>query len=124
MSTKNIEHAMSADPEWSGRGSVVVYTAVTSRYDLVLPPARQSAPLAFCLFDDTGVGVRGWHGVPFRRSFDCSVTTNRFHKFFAHELFPDAEYSIYLDGNIGIVGDLAPLIDEFIASECAIGWPS
>ncbi len=121
MSNSSSHHGINASAEQRGQGSVVVYTAVTSRYDLVLPPARQSAPLVFGLFDDAGTEVRGWQRVPFRRSFDCDITTNRFHKFFAHELFPDAEYSIYLDGNIGVVGDLVPLLDEFIASKCAMG---
>lgn len=36
---------------------------------------------------------------------------NRYHKFFAHQLFPDADWSIYLDGNVRALNCLAQIID-------------
>jgi hypothetical protein len=36
---------------------------------------------------------------------------NRFHKVFANRLFPDAKYSIYMDGNVELVGNDVSLIE-------------
>ncbi|MCX2978857.1 DUF616 domain-containing protein [Halieaceae bacterium IMCC11814] len=100
---------------------VVVYTAVTAGYDVVLRPAKQTIPMRFVLFTDRGECVSGWESMPLRESFPCSVSINRYHKFMAHQIFPEFEYSIYVDGNIGLIGDLATLFEEFVASGAAIG---
>ncbi|MAT94499.1 MAG: hypothetical protein CME59_18140 [Halioglobus sp.] len=102
-------------------GGVVIYSAVTAGYDQVLAPARQSFPVEFLLCSDTGDRVRRWTTVPMYERFECNIATNRYHKFFPHKLFPRAQYSIYLDGNIGIIGDLSSLLAEFRNSGAAVG---
>jgi hypothetical protein len=46
---------------------------------------------------------------------------NRYAKFFPHRVLPEADCSIYLDANILVLGDLTPLIGEFLASGADIG---
>lgn len=100
---------------------IYIYSAVTSGYDLIFPPAIPARTVEFVLFSDAGLKARGWNVTPCVRTFDSHVLTNRFHKFFPQQLFPNAEYSVYIDGNIGIVGDITPLLEEFIASRAALG---
>jgi len=100
---------------------VYVYSAVLDNYDLMLAPIKPRRAVEFLLFSDTGQKANGWIDAPCVRTFDSAVMTNRFHKFFPHTLFPNAQYSVYVDGNIGIVGDITPLLEEFIASEAALG---
>lgn len=46
---------------------------------------------------------------------------NRFVKFFPYKIFPDYDYSVYIDANILIIGSVKKIIDEFIASGADIG---
>jgi hypothetical protein len=105
----------------SQRPGIYVYSAVTSGYDLIFPPSIPSRAVEFVLFSDAGQKARGWSKAPCVRTYDSTVLTNRFHKFFPQQLFPNAQYSVYIDGNIGIVGDITPLLDEFIVSGAALG---
>lgn len=100
---------------------LIVYTVVLDDYDLVLPPAEQTQPSRFFLFTDTVKRVKGWQTVPPASTSGSPIMANRFHKFFPHMLFPSAEYSLYVDGNIGVIGDLYPLFVEFVESGTAMG---
>ncbi|MEL7199669.1 MAG: glycosyltransferase domain-containing protein [Pseudomonadota bacterium] len=46
---------------------------------------------------------------------------NRFHKFFAHQLFAGARWSIYIDGNVTFGGLFAQLIAEVSQAKAGIG---
>ncbi|MBE9603364.1 DUF616 domain-containing protein [Acetobacteraceae bacterium H6797] len=46
---------------------------------------------------------------------------NRWCKFFGHRLFAEHDISIYIDGNIALIGSLGALIDEFLHSGAALG---
>ena len=46
---------------------------------------------------------------------------NRYAKFFPWAVLPEADCSIYLDANTLVLGDLTPLIEEFLASGADIG---
>lgn len=102
--------------------NIYVYSCVTDDYDLVLPPVLlREYRIKFVVFCESQTRARGWHNRPCVRLFRSGILTNRFHKFFPHILFPNAQYSVYVDGNIGIIGDISILLDEFIESEAAIG---
>ncbi len=101
---------------------VYVYSCVTDDYDIILPPVPlRKSEIQFVLFCASQNSCKGWHSVPCVRQLKSGILTNRFHKFFPHLLFPNAEYSIYVDGNIGIIGDILVLLDQFIESGAAIG---
>lgn len=100
---------------------VVVYSAVTTGYDVILPPLQVDPSYQYVLFADESVRSPGWKHAPLVKTFDSPVLTNRYHKFFPHRLMPDTEFSIYVDGNIGIIGDVSKLMREFIESRAAIG---
>ncbi len=102
-------------------GGIYVYSCVTNGYDLLFPPAIQRRDVKFALFSDLSQTFGAWRLLPLQIDLACPISSNRHHKFFPHRLFPNADYSIYIDGNIGIIGDISALIDEFIASNAAIG---
>ncbi|AQA20414.1 hypothetical protein BST95_19410 (plasmid) [Halioglobus japonicus] len=62
----------------------------------------------------------GWRGAAPVYQASSAIEINRYHKFFPHEVFPRAEYSIYVDGNIGVIGDLSPLFRAFVDSGRAL----
>lgn len=46
---------------------------------------------------------------------------NRYHKVFAHRIFCDVRYSIYLDGNVIYRGEIKKLLEHFRQSGAALG---
>lgn len=101
---------------------VIVYSAVTSGYDMVFKPKTSSENIHYVLFSDRVNKIRGWDVLPLTNKVEGShPLTNRWYKFFPHKVFREAEYSVYVDGNIRILGDLAPLIEEFKQSRAALG---
>lgn len=104
--------------------SICVYTCVAGGYEKRLyPPVRQSRATSFVCFTDTPLqGTRGWQIRPPASPPEIQRPdlVNRYHKFFAHRLFPDAQHSIYLDANLHVIGDLAPLVAQL--DEAAAGF--
>lgn len=103
---------------------IVVYSCTFPDYDLIFSPIERTPGVDYVLFSPRRPRLsRGWRW----RSIPPEVVdapqniVNRFCKFFPHRLFPDADISIYVDGNILIRGDLSPLIREFAASDADIG---
>jgi|GEM_PF-332055 len=101
----------------------VVYTCVFGGYDFVLPPRFAEPETDYILVSDNpSLKVRGWKTWTIDPAhLGGNSTGNRYIKFFAHELFPHSEYSCYLDGNLRIIGLLAPLFKSFAASQASLG---
>lgn len=100
----------------------IVYSAVTSSYDMVFKPRVLTENVQYVLFSDRPGKIKGWNVLPISNVIKGNKSlTNRWYKFFPHEVFKKAEYSVYVDGNIRITGDLAPLIQEFKESGAALG---
>lgn len=103
-------------------GKIIVYSAVTSSYDMVFKPKVCTENVQYVLFSDQPGETSGWNVLPIKNMVHKEgALTNRWYKFFPHEVFEDAEYSVYVDGNIRIIGDLGPLIQEFKESGAALG---
>jgi len=102
--------------------NIIVYSVVTSSYDMVFKPKACTENVQYILFSDQPGKIRGWNVLPITNAVNKGgALTNRWYKFFPHEVFKDAEYSVYVDGNIRIIGDLNPLIQEFKESRAALG---
>lgn len=102
----------------------VVYTVITGGYDVPLPVRQRDPGLRYVLFTDAAPRFRcGWEvrQIPAEAAALGPLLANRWCKFFAHRLFPDSRYSLYLDGNIRVLGPLQPLFAEFAAAGQAIG---
>jgi Protein of unknown function (DUF616) len=102
----------------------VLYTCTYLAYDQIFSPVRTTPGLEYVLHADRRPRfVRGWQWrpLPAETAGLDQTMANRWCKFFPHRLFPEAEISIYVDGNTLILGDLTPLIAEFAASGADIG---
>jgi hypothetical protein len=102
----------------------VLYTCTHLAYDQIFSPVRATPGLDCVLFADRRPRfVRGWQWrpLPAETAGLDQTLANRWCKFFPHRLFPEADISIYVDGNTLILADLTPLIAEFAASGAAIG---
>lgn len=101
----------------------LVYTCVIGGYDRVYPPVVKDDHIDYILItDDPKTCVSGWsvHVVDTGR-FTDSRSANRYFKMLAHQEFPGFSASMYVDGNIRLLGSLEHLFSRFMASKSALG---
>lgn len=88
----------------------IVYTCVSNGYDAVhaVPP---SWACDFVMLHDNTVAVpEGWRGIHLEVPGLSGADLNRYAKMLPHRLFPNADHSLYMDGNIFPKQDPAPYI--------------
>lgn len=103
---------------------IVVYTCTFPDYDAVYTPLVRTPGVEYVLHAPAPPRfVRGWQWRPLPPAVTgfSQTMANRYCKFFPDRLFPDADVTIYADGNVLMKGDLRPLIDEFLATQAEIG---
>lgn len=107
-----------SSPSSALRGAPVVYTAISGGYDrLREQPAATTAGADFVAFLDAPVESRTWRRRPIYAEFDDPVRNAKIHKILSHRFFPDAEYSLWLDGSITahFTHSVGRLVDMFLA---------
>ncbi|WP_302579788.1 glycosyltransferase [uncultured Desulfovibrio sp.] len=104
-------------------GRIVFYTAIAGEYSRLLPPARLMPGARYVCFSDSPKPTYGiWAIRPLPKTFAESPRwASRWCKLHPHELFPDAEVVIWLDGNIVISGDMEAYIQRVISSGLPVG---
>lgn len=93
---------------------IAVYTAVFGNYDSVQEPLFCPDNVDHFIFTDGDIPPKSkWVKLPWEGLMDAAQMTgtekNRYLKMHPHLLFPDHEYSVYVDGNILITADITPL---------------
>ncbi len=102
----------------------ILYSCANLAYDQIFSPVVPSPGIEPVLFSDRKPRfVSGWNWRPMTGEMAKLGPSlgNRYAKFFPQKIFPDADYSIYIDANLLVIGDLNPLLAEFIASDADIG---
>lgn len=108
------------------KARMVVYTCIAQGYDILMQPYFIADDWDYvCFADDEDLISQGTVGVwevrPMVEARATGVRTNRWHKMHPHKLFPSYEESIYVDGNINIIGSY--LFDEIEARGTPILLP-
>ena len=96
----------------------VVYTCANLAYDQIYSPVVATPGSSMCCFPTAArASSPAGSGAPARPGCVPRLrpSANWFCKFFLQRLFPEAGISIYLDANLLILGDLQPLINDFLA---------
>jgi len=93
-----------------GSGRIAVYTAVVGPYDELFDPQVCAHNCDFFVFTDQVITNQIWQRkpLPYVDADDCR--TARFIKLHPHLLFPDYEFSIWIDANLEILSDLTPYL--------------
>lgn len=90
---------------------IAVYTCITQGYDSLTIPKFIDDRLAYYCFTDNPRNVMPpWEFVPIGLSGLSPKDQNRYIKMHPHEFLPNHDITVYVDGNIQIVGDLYELI--------------
>lgn len=99
-------------PHYVKKDKVVVYTCITNNYDTPIPPIPAYSSCDFILFtDNPDLLVQGWKTVAIQNTTGIdSAKFSRMPKILPHRFLKDYDVSIYVDGNVGIHGDILSLL--------------
>lgn len=91
---------------------VVVYTCITSGYDMAKPPLVKDSNIKLVLFTDENRDIDGWEiqPIPSELKGKSGAYINRYIKMHPFQYFDNYDYSIYIDGNVRIIGDITSLV--------------
>lgn len=98
-------------------GKIAVYTSIYGNYDSVVQPLYKSPYCDYFAITDQDIPSNEvWkkYDMSFIPEFEemDAYHKSKYCKMFPHILFPNYEYSIWVDGNVQIVADLLPLVDR------------
>lgn len=102
----------------------LVYTVVIGDYDYVFPPKNIDDSIDyFIITDDEDLEVDGWDVLLIENRFKnwSASKINRYYKMLPHIFFSGYDVSLYLDGNVRVVGSLTEFFNSFIESDSKIG---
>lgn len=88
----------------------VIYTAIIGGYDTLVEPDYNPEGWDFVCFTDRDLKSDTWEIRKTLPLYTDNTRTARKHKLLAHRLFPEYEYSLWLDGNIKVRGDVNELL--------------
>ena len=104
---------------------IAVYSCVVGRYDRELMPVEPTDGIAYVCFTDAPASLEaeGWELRPLRHPPHVTGghAINRWHKIFAHRLFPGTRWSVYLDGNLRFAGSFSALVDTVEREQAGLG---
>ena len=96
----------------------VVYTAISGNYDELRQPKNVSENCDYvCFTDNEKIKSDFWKIRPFPDSGLDKVRKCRELKILPHKLFSDYDVSIWIDGNIDIIGNMDELIEKYILND-------
>lgn len=101
---------------------IAVYTAISGDYDTIKLPAELLPDADYFLFTDRpapDTGVFKIRPLPYYHIDPTRMT--RYAKTHPHHLLPGYDLAIWIDANILINGDIAPLIEAFKKSKLPVG---
>ncbi|MDT9194714.1 MAG: tetratricopeptide repeat protein [Limnospira sp. PMC 1240.20] len=94
----------------------VIYTAIAGRYDSLKEPLADSPLFDFYVFCDQEIQSEKWRWIPFDEIERNPNITAKKPKILPHLYFPHYEWSIFIDANIFILGDLVKYLEKAIES--------
>ena len=90
--------------------SKVIYTAIIGGYDDLVEPEYKPEGWDFVCFTDRDLKSDTWEIRKTLPLYTDNTRTARKHKLLAHRLFPNHEYSLWIDGNIKVRNDVNELL--------------
>jgi GT2 family glycosyltransferase len=101
---------------------IVIYTAIYGEYDKLLLPEKLDREVDYVCFTDkerNDYGVWELRQAPFYHPDATRIA--RYVKMHPHELFPEYEIAVWLDGNIVLRGDVHQFIEKVTLEGASLG---
>lgn len=116
----SLDHTYEIDYKATGKkinGKIAVYTSIFGGYDTILEPYYVSDKCDYFIITDQKISEESiWKKITVDNIEEFGEMDDyhksKFCKMMPHILFPDYDYSIWVDGNVQIVADLVPLVDR------------
>jgi len=95
----------------------VIYTVITGGYDNLIEQPSVKGYDFVCFTDNPNLKSITWQIRPLPEGLEglTSVKQQRNIKILAHKYLPEYDFSIYIDGNVQIIGD----VNKFVKENCA-----
>ena len=111
------------------RNQIAIYTCIVGDYDRIYEPVYISANCDYYLISDKKPKKETIYKFidiqdVLPPNIEDSTRMNRYVKINAHKIFSQYKYSIYIDGNIVITGDMSKLIYELPKTRIAVAGES
>jgi len=91
----------------------VVMTAITKGYDELIPDQNKQGA-RFVAFLEPGIASKTWEVKPINETFSDSNRNAKIHKILPHRYFPEAEYVLWLDGNVQLTIPVQEIIKSLM----------
>lgn len=92
----------------------VIYKAVFGNYDSIdnIDSEHVDSKTDYFMISDVDINLPNpWKLIKVDRQFTSNAKENRYYKMNGHPFFSKYKYSVYLDGNVNIKGDLTALLN-------------
>ncbi len=103
---------------------LAVYTCIIGDYDVLLPPVNAPKDVDyFCFTDSPDRKVKGWTKLPLANPESVAIPgmINRYHKLFPEKVLPGTyDCSIYVDGNIRVIGDIRSFAEKYFKEDAPL----
>jgi len=103
-----------------------IYTCITGGYDVLKDPKVITKGWDYvCFTDDTTMKSDVWNILPLPEESKglSKVKKQRYVKINAHKVLPEYELSIWVDGNIDILGNLDKFVDSVLTDDISVYVP-
>lgn len=98
-------------------GKIVVYTCILNDYDTLYSPLIETENTTYIVFSDNenitdNADLWEYRPVPDKIKNKCQdnyTLINRYIKMHAHELFPEFDLALYIDGSVRVMSDISSL---------------
>lgn len=100
----------------------VIYTAIFGKFDHLLEPVFIPAQCDFVCFTDQPLRSRTWKVIRVEPPVPGDGTrSNRYYKMLPHKFFNQYEISIYIDGNVQVVGNITAFAEKHLSRSVMAG---
>lgn len=96
---------------------IVVYTAIIGGYDVLEDPEVVNKNFDYLCFTDTHVKSKVFKNIKVKLYKKDKIRTARRIKILAHKYVENYDCSIWIDGNIFIIGNLNKLINKYLTND-------
>jgi hypothetical protein len=105
------------------KAKYIVYTCVFDDYDWIFPPIVKEENISYVIMtDDPGLKVSGWETRLVDTSpFRDAKTANLHYRALSHKYFSHFDYSLYVDGNVRLIGKISEFLADFRDSGLPLG---
>jgi hypothetical protein len=102
----------------------VVYTAITGGKDVLKTPESRLPGVDYiCFTDDPAVNADGWETRSLRAGHPDPTRAAKWPKIMPHLHLPEYDWSLWIDANYWIAGDLTPLVSKHLPKGPFFAFP-